>query len=145
VRTFGSSETFSNHGPFSIGVTSRLAPLPEWKQDADFLLVQASFELDTLLRWRESLSFSGKVFAGVLVVASTGMAKTLVEATSQIELPETLLGELDQNPDAGVERACSLMDEIKVSGGFDGVHLVPVGRYRTVAARLERNGWRRDR
>lgn len=26
---------------------------------------------------------------------------------------------------------------------FDGVHLVPVGRYRTVAARLEQDGWTR--
>ena len=49
------------------------------------------------------------------------------------------------NRDAGVERACSLMGEIKSSGVFDGVHLVPVGRYRTVAARLEKEGWRRPR
>src|SRR6202453_2654951 len=35
VRTFGSSEAFSDHGPFSIGVTSRLSPLADWKRDAD--------------------------------------------------------------------------------------------------------------
>jgi 5,10-methylenetetrahydrofolate reductase len=143
-RTFGDSETFSGHGPFSVGVTTRLAPLPAWKREADFLFVQASFDLEGLLRWRESLDFGGKIFAGVLVVASQGMAKTLAEATGQIELPEALLDELAQDPDAGVDRACSLMAKIKASGAFDGVHLIPVGRYRSVAARLERDGWRRN-
>ena len=145
VRTFGSSETFSGRGPFTVGVTSRLTPLPAWKREADFLFVQASFDLGSLMRWRDSLDFSGKVFAGVLVAASAGMDKALVETTSQIELPRELLDGLDVNRDAGVERACSFMGEIKSSGAFDGVPLVPVGRYRTVAARLETEGWRRPR
>ena len=143
IRTFGSSETFSGHGPFGVGVTTRLAPLPEWKREADFLFVQASFDLEGLLRWRESLNFDNKIFAGVLVVASQVMAKTMAAATSQIDLPETLFDELAEDPDAGVDRSCSLMAQIKASGAFDGVHLIPVGRYRSVAARLERDGWRR--
>jgi 5,10-methylenetetrahydrofolate reductase len=141
VRTFGASETFTGHGPFAVGVTTRLAPLPGWKQQADFLFVQASFDLSALLRWRESLQFDGQVFAGVLVVASAGMAKTLAEATNQIDMPRALLDRLEDDRDAGVDLACSLMAEIRDSGAFDGVHLVPVGRYRTVAARLEREGW----
>ncbi|HVA10374.1 MAG TPA: methylenetetrahydrofolate reductase [Acidimicrobiales bacterium] len=144
IRTFGGSETFSGHGPFNVGVTTRLAPLPDWKREADFLFIQASFNLESLLRWRESVSFDGKIFAGVLVVASHGMAKTLAEATNQIELPETLLDELAGDHDAGVDKACSLMAEIKASGAFDGVHLISVGRYRNVAARLELDGWRRN-
>jgi 5,10-methylenetetrahydrofolate reductase len=143
VRTFGGSETFANHGPFTVGVTSRLTPLPTWKQEADFVFVQASFDVDLLLRWRESLRFEGQVFAGVLVVASAGMAKTLADATGQIELPEALLDQLDENPDAGVDLACTLLTEIRASGAFDGVHLIPVGRYRSVAARLEQDGWSR--
>jgi methylenetetrahydrofolate reductase (NADPH) len=145
VRTFGGSEIFADHGPFSVGVTTRLAPLPSWKEQADFLFVQASFDLGSLLRWRESLRFDGQVFAGVLVLASIGMAKTLMEATSQIEVPNTLLGELGSDRDAGVEAACTLMGEIRSSGAFDGVHLVPVGRYRSVAARLEQDGWTRKK
>lgn len=141
VRTFGASETFTGHGPFAVGVTTRLTPLPAWKQDADFLFVQASFDLNSLLRWRDALQFEGPVFAGVLVVASTGMAKTLAEATSEIELPAALLDELSRNPDAGADLACELMTAIRDSGAFDGVHLVPVGRYRAVAAHLEREGW----
>lgn len=143
VHTFASSDTFSGHPPFRVGVTSRLTALPAWKRDADFLLVQASFDLEQLLRWRESVRFDGKVFAGVLVVASTNMAKTLAQATNQIDVPHALLDELEKNPEAGIDRACSLMHSVKASGAFDGVHLVPVGRYRAVAARLEKDGWRR--
>jgi 5,10-methylenetetrahydrofolate reductase len=69
------------------------------------------------------------------------MAKTLAETTNQIDLPTALLDRLDTEPDAGVEAACSLMADLRASGAFDGVHLVPVGRYRTVAARMEQNGW----
>jgi 5,10-methylenetetrahydrofolate reductase len=121
VRSFGSSEAFSGSGPFRVGVTSRLAPLPRWKQEADFLFVQACFDLDQLARWRESLRFEGKVYAGVIVIPSQVMAKTLTEATSQIEVPEDLLRDLDANRDAGVEFACSLMAGIRDSGAFDGV------------------------
>lgn len=143
TREFGGSETFAGHRPFSVGVATRLTKLPAWKQDADFLFVQASFDLDALLRWRDSIRFDGPVYAGVLVVASVGMAKTLTQATNQIDLPPALLHRLDTDPDAGVDTACQLMEDIRANGAFDGVHLVPVGRYRAVAGRLEKQGWKR--
>lgn len=37
-----------------------------------------------------------------------------------------------------MDAACEQVLAIKASGAFDGVHLVPVARYREVAARLER-------
>ncbi|MFZ0667203.1 MAG: hypothetical protein WAM97_15735 [Acidimicrobiales bacterium] len=145
IRTFGSSETFDDFGPFRVGVTSRLAPLPAWKGESDFLFVQASFDLGNLLRWRESIDYGGKVYAGIIVVASAVMAKDLAAATNQIDMPDKLLEDLDSDRDAGVDFACTLMGEIRDSGAFDGVHLISVGRYRSVAARLERDGWRRPR
>jgi len=39
--------------------------------------------------------------------------------------------------DAGVEIACYLIEEIRASGTFDGIHLIPLARYREIAARLE--------
>ncbi len=145
VQTFGSSEAFTGYGPFSIGVTSRMSALPGWKRQADFLFVQAGFDLEALLAWRSELRFDGPVYAGVLVLASAGMAKTLVEATDEIDVPASLLERLASDHDAGIEVACALMEHIKESRAFDGVHLVAVGRYRTMAARLEARGWRRHR
>jgi hypothetical protein len=75
-------------------------------------------------------------------VASAGMAKTLADATDQIDVPTTLTDRLETDPDAGVDLACSLMEAIRSSRAFDGAHLIPVGRYRAVASRLESSGWR---
>jgi methylenetetrahydrofolate reductase (NADPH) len=145
VRRLGGSEAFAGRAPFRVCVTSRLAPLPAWKQEADALFVQASFDVAALLRWRRELEFTGKVYAGVLVVASPAMAAALSGATAQINVPTGLVAALAQDRDAGVALACGMMAELRDSGSFDGVHLVPVGRYRSVAARLEAEGWRRPR
>jgi hypothetical protein len=36
-----------------------------------------------------------------------------------------------------VDLACDLVEAVRESGAYDGVHLIPVSRYREVAARLE--------
>ncbi|MDA8265439.1 MAG: methylenetetrahydrofolate reductase [Actinomycetota bacterium] len=143
VREFGTSPAFRGTGRFSVGVTSRLSPIPSWKQAADFLFVQASFDADALVRWRESVNFSGRVYTGVLVVASSDMARALEATTSQIRVPPELLERLESQPDAGIDHACEMLERVRASGAFDGAHLVPVGRYREVARRLELAGWSR--
>ncbi|AHH94693.1 hypothetical protein KALB_1320 [Kutzneria albida DSM 43870] len=115
-----------------------MAPLPGWKKSADFVVAQASFDLAQLLRWRERLDYDGQVFAGVLVVASPRMARALAEATAQISVPAELLAELEHERDAGVRKAAELVAQLRATGSFDGVHLVPVGRYKSVAALLSR-------
>ena len=45
---------------------------------------------------------------------------------------------LEKDRNAGVDAACDLVVGLRDSGAFDGVHLIPVARYREVAARLER-------
>jgi 5,10-methylenetetrahydrofolate reductase len=49
-----------------------------------------------------------------------------------------LVDNVARDRDAGVDAACEQVLAIRDSGAFDGVHLVPVSRYREVAARLER-------
>jgi 5,10-methylenetetrahydrofolate reductase len=124
-------------GPLRLGVTSRLQPLPSWKREADFLFVQASFSVPELLRWRESVHFDGPVFAGVIVAASSAMARKLTADIRQLAFPESLIRQLDADANAGVEFACQMVEDIRTSGAFEGVHLIPVSRYREVAARLE--------
>lgn len=143
VRAFGVSAAFEGTKHFLVGVTTRLAAVPRWKQSADFMFVQASFDVDKLLRWREDLQFSGPVYAGVLVVASIRMAESLAAKTTQIDVPVGLLDKLGEHPDAGIEYACSMLEHLRTSQAFDGAHLVPVGRYWEVARRLEQAGWGR--
>ena len=124
--------------PFRIGVASRLAPLPSWKREADYLFAQVSFSIAPLLEWRAAIDFDGPVYAGVMVVASGSMGRKLRQDIPQLAVPDDLIAAVDANADAGVDHACALIHDIAASGAFDGVHLVPVSRYREVAARLER-------
>jgi len=76
------------------------------------------------------------VFAGVLVPSSATMARKLSADIPQLAVPEPLIDALDVDRDAGVDFACRMVDELRASAAFDGVHLIPVSRYREVAARL---------
>jgi 5,10-methylenetetrahydrofolate reductase len=124
-------------GTFRLGVASGLRPVPGWKQEADFLLTQVSFSAKALLEWRASIRFSGPVFAGVMVIPSASMAAKLSADVPQLAVPGPIIDQLDRDPDAGVEIACDLIWEIRESNAFDGIHLIPVSRYREMAARLE--------
>ena len=122
---------------FRIGATVRAGqPIPEWKKEADFLLVQASFDVPRLQAWRETVGFDGDLLAGVLVLASSKMAVRLAEAFTDIEMPAALVDRLDSEPDAGVDHAVEMLAALRAGGGFSGAHVVPVSRYRQLADRL---------
>lgn len=125
---------------YGLGVTTRLQKLPTWKQAADFLFVQVGFSLDALLTWRASIAFDGQVFAGVMVPPSAATARKWAATMPEVTVPDDLIAALDRDRDAGVEFACDFVAAVRDSGALDGVHLVPVSRYRDVAARLERPG-----
>jgi 5,10-methylenetetrahydrofolate reductase len=123
--------------PLRIGVTSGLRALPAWKRAADFLFVQVGFSLDALLAWRSTVEFDGPVYAGVMVVPSAAMARKLSGDVPELAVPDAVVRSIERDPDAGVELACELVRGVQASGAFDGVHLIPVSRYREIAARLD--------
>ena len=141
VRSFGESEAFEGHRRFRLGVTSRLDALPPFKLEADFVFAQVSYSRDDLLRWRDTLRFEGAVYAGVMIVASAAMAKRLSSENEQLTVPQGIIDGLERDPDHGVKRACELTEALRASEAFDGVHLIPVSRYREAALRLEQLGW----
>jgi 5,10-methylenetetrahydrofolate reductase len=125
---------------FVAGATIRVGTtVPSWKAKADFLLAQVSYDFDRLVAWRDGLRYDGKLFAGVMVMASSKMAHRIAADVPEIGVPADLIEELDADRDAGVERAVELVERIRESHYFDGVHLVPVGRYADVAALLRRS------
>jgi 5,10-methylenetetrahydrofolate reductase len=142
IRSFGSGDLFAGVPPFRVGVASALGALPAFKADADFVFTQVSYSLDDLLRWRDTFDFAGQVYAGIMVVASPGMARKLSAENQQLSIPAEVVERVERDPQGGVELACELAAGIRDSGAFDGVHLVPVSRYREVALALEQQGWR---
>ncbi|HYN37340.1 MAG TPA: methylenetetrahydrofolate reductase [Actinomycetota bacterium] len=137
VRSYEDGPLFQGYPNFRIGTVSKPGRPLAWRTRADYIFVQISYSLDRLMRWRESLDFGGRMYAGVLVLASKRMAQRVNASIPEIRVPERIVDKLDDDPDAGIELACRQIDEIKESGAFDGVHLVPVGKYREVAERLQ--------
>jgi methylenetetrahydrofolate reductase (NADPH) len=67
------------------------------------------------------------------------MAPNLAATIPDIDIPDQLVDDVERDRDAGVDAACEQILAIRDSGAFDCVQLVPVSRYREVAARLERD------
>jgi methylenetetrahydrofolate reductase (NADPH) len=122
---------------FRIGMSCGLGPLPGWKVAADSLYTQVSYSIDDLVAWRSSVDVDAKVYAGVMVLPSASMARKLSHDVPQLAVPARIIDAIDRDPAAGVDLACDLVLAVRESGAFDGVHLVPVSRYRETAARLE--------
>ncbi|HEX4245374.1 MAG TPA: hypothetical protein VHY77_07405 [Acidimicrobiales bacterium] len=136
ARAFADRPGLEHASPFRVGAAAGLGPLPAWKRQADFLFVQVGFDLGPLLRWREQVDVGIPVYAGVMTLASVAMAHNLAATIPDIAIPASLVRSIEQDPSAGVDAACELVLEVRDSEAFEGVHLVPVSRYREVAARL---------
>jgi len=137
VRALPGDTAFAGVAPFRVGAAAALRPLPSWKRAADFLFVQVSFSLEVLLRWRDANPVDVPVFAGVMVLASEGHARRVAAAIPDIDIPGPLISQIASDRRAGVAATCEQVLRIRESGAFDGVHLIPVARYREVAAELE--------
>jgi 5,10-methylenetetrahydrofolate reductase len=135
ARRFSQRPEISNG--IRIGVATRLGAIPSWKREADFLLTQVTFSAHDLIRWRSSCDFTGPVFAGVMVLPSAAMARKLSVDVPQLAVPGPIIERLDTDRDSGVAIACELIEQIRESEAFDGIHLIPVSRYREMASRLE--------
>lgn len=141
ARRISSDAAFAGVPPFRIGAAVALRPVPDWKRSADFLFAQVSFSIETVLRWRDANPVDVPVFAGVMVLASETHARRLAAVLPDLEIPGSLVERVRADRLAGVEAACEQVMRLGESGAFDGVHLIPVARYREVAAKLEQLRW----
>jgi len=137
LRRFSDSPGPAGSLSLRAGVATRLTPLIDWKKEADFLFVQACFDLDSLLRWRDTIDFDGRIFAGVLVPPSASRARKWATDIPEVSIPDSWIAALDSDPTVGVRLACDLSTEVRDSGCFDGLHLIPGVKHREVASRLE--------
>ncbi|GIH18381.1 methylenetetrahydrofolate reductase [Rugosimonospora africana] len=137
ARALTGDPAFEGIPAFRVGVAAGPRRLPSWKRAADFVFAQMSFSVDALLRWRDAAALDVPVYAGVLVLPSAAMARRLAATIPDIEIPAELIERVEQDRRHGVDAACEQIERLRESGAFDGVHLVPVARYREMALRLE--------
>jgi methylenetetrahydrofolate reductase (NADPH) len=137
IRSYGQGPLFDGFPSFRVGTVAKVGHGLGWRTRADFVLVQISYSIERLVRWRETLDFAGRVYAGVLVLAGPRMAQRVRASLPDIRIPQRIIDKLDDENDLGIDLACEQIEAIRESGAFDGVHLVPVGRYREVAERVQ--------
>jgi len=136
VRNFGTGALFEGYPDFKIGTVARTGKPITWRASADFLFVQITYAPHRLMEWRNDLDFDGSVYAGVLVLASARMARRINATIPEIRIPERIIDKLESDPGYGIEFAIEQIETVRDSGLFDGVHLVPVTRFRQMAERL---------
>ena len=122
--------------PIRVGVSCGLGAVPAWKHDADAWYLQVSYDLNAIVTWRAGIEFDGAVYAGVMALPSASMARKVGADVPQLAVPRHILDRLDANPNAGIDLAVELVLSVRDSNAFDGAHLIPVNRYRQVAAAL---------
>ncbi|MEA2506554.1 MAG: hypothetical protein QOH48_1172 [Actinomycetota bacterium] len=135
VRSFADGPLFQGYPNFRTGTVIRPGRPLDWRRGANFIFVQVTYSFDALIAWRESLEYDGRIYAAVLVLSSSRMAQRINAALPDIRIPANVIDKLD-DPSFGIDLACEQIRTIKNSGAFDGVHLVPVGRYSEMAKRL---------
>jgi 5,10-methylenetetrahydrofolate reductase len=136
VRSFGNEPLFDEYPDFRIGTVAKSNRPLAWRTRADYIMVQISYSFDRLLKWRESLDFDGRIYPAVVVLASSRMARRINASLPDIRIPDHIIDKLDDGKHVGLDLACEQIETIRASGAFDGVHLVPVGSYKEMAARL---------
>lgn len=136
VRNFGTGALFEGYADFKIGTVAKAGKPITWRAAADFLFVQVTYATHRLMEWRSDLNFNGGVYAGVLVLASARMARRVNATIPDIRIPQRIIDKLESDPDYGIEFALEQIETMRDSGLFNGVHLVPVTRFRQIAERL---------
>ena len=110
---------------------------------AQFFQTQGIFDLRSLRRFMQYASqFDVKILAGIIVLASAGMARYMNNNVPGIIVPQATIDELasaekDKRLQKGIEIAVGLIKTIKEENLCHGVHIMAVGNERIVPDILE--------
>lgn len=113
---------------------------------AEFFQTQAVYDLDNFKRFMDyARKFNVKILAGIVLLASVGMARFMNANVPGVFVPEELIEELAKAPKGkvlqkGVEIAGRMIRTISEEGICDGVHIMAIGREGLVPDILEAAG-----
>ncbi len=118
------------------------------KAGIDFVQTQAVYDLNELKRfvnYSRKINKDVKILAGVVLLASAGMAKWLDGNVPGIIVPRSLIDEMAEVPEEeglskGIEVAGGLIKRIKDEEICDGVHIMAIGKEEKVIDILKAAG-----
>ena len=107
---------------------------------AEFFQTQAIYDLDNFKKFMSyvhGLDKNIKILAGIVLLASAGMAKYMNENTPGVFVPQALIDEMasaekGKRVQKGIEIAGRLIRQIKEEAICDGVHIMAIGREEVV-------------
>ncbi len=115
---------------------------------AEFFQTQAIYDLDNFkkfMKYVRGLDKNIKILAGIVLLASAGMAKYMNENTPGVFVPQVLIDEMataekGKRVQKGIEIAGRLIRQIKEEAICDGVHIMAIGREEVVPDILAAGG-----
>ncbi len=108
-----------------------------------FFQTQGIFSLDSLRRFRQYASqYDVKILAGIIVLASAGMARYMTNSVPGIIVPQAIVDELaaaekGKALQTGIGIAVRFIKTIREEGLCHGVHIMAVGHEKVVPEILE--------
>lgn len=105
---------------------------------SEFFQTQAVYDVDNFKKFMQyARQFNTKILAGIVLLASPGMAKYMNENVPGVFVPEGLIDELraagkDRWLQKGIDIAGRMIRTIKEESICDGVHIMAIGREEVV-------------
>jgi methylenetetrahydrofolate reductase (NADPH) len=101
---------------------------------AEFFQTQAVYDMDKFKRFMDYAGkFNVKILAGIVLLVSAGMARSMNKNVAGISVPDALIAEMESVAKAdqlkkGVEIAGRMISQIKEQGICSGVHIMAIGK-----------------
>jgi 5,10-methylenetetrahydrofolate reductase len=109
---------------------------------AVFFQTQAVYDIELFKRFLDaSKHLNAKIFAGIVLLKSAGMAKFMNKSVAGVFVPDNLIKEMEEAKDKGaksIEIAARLIKELKPLS--HGIHIMPIGWDKKVPLVLEAAG-----
>lgn len=116
------------------------------KAGAEFIQTQAIYDLGNFKKFMQyARQFDVKVMAGIVLLASAGMARFMNANVPGIFVPQDLIDEMASAPkgkalDKGIEIAGRMIHQLSEENVCDGVHIMAIGREHVVPEILSAAG-----
>jgi len=115
---------------------------------AEFFQTQAIYDLDNFkkfMKYVRGLDKNTKILAGIVLLASAGMARYMNENTPGVFVPQALIDEMataekGKRVQKGIEIAGRLIKQLKEEAICDGVHIMAIGKEEVVPDILVASG-----
>jgi methylenetetrahydrofolate reductase (NADPH) len=157
-KKFLSGEKISGEVPLFIGAAENpyadpfeyrvLRLVKKVRAGADFIQVQAIFDVGKFTKWMEMVTDRGldkeiHILAGIIPIRSVGMARYMRDNVPGVSVPDEIVTRMEDAKDTreeGLKICLEIIEQIKDIPGVHGIHIMAVAWEDIVPAIVEKAG-----